>query len=80
MEKYFELIVEVRGLGLMIGVEMDREANANKVVQDAFKNGLLIMPCGDKSIRIAPPLIIDEGLADRGIDIFEKCLKLCSTE
>ncbi len=73
---------DVRGLGLMIGVELvkdrDSKERAKKlrdwVVQRAFEMGLLILGAGQSVVRFMPPLIIDEQIADEGLDIFEKAL------
>jgi 4-aminobutyrate aminotransferase len=59
---------DVRGLGLMIGVEIvrDRESRApapelrERILQEAFRRGLLLLGCGKSTIRLAPPLTIDE--------------------
>jgi 4-aminobutyrate aminotransferase len=68
-------IVDLRGIGLMIGVELSEKKYQKIVVQRAFKKGLLLLGCGEKTIRIVPPLIINREEADRGLDIFEKVLR-----
>jgi 4-aminobutyrate aminotransferase len=76
------LIGDVRGLGLMIGVELvtdqDTRARArheaNQVVQECFKRGLLLLTCGANSIRFSPPLIISEAQADIAFRIFAEAL------
>ncbi len=70
-ERYPEFIVDVRGLGLMIGVELDTKDNRDFIEEKAFKDGLLLLGCGEKTIRIAPPLNITEEEADKGLDILE---------
>ena len=65
--KQFDLIGDIRGRGLMIGVEFvtDRatktpaKAFATQVVNRAFQNGLLLLECGASGIRLIPPLMID---------------------
>ncbi|MCX6821809.1 MAG: aspartate aminotransferase family protein [Candidatus Aenigmarchaeota archaeon] len=74
-ERYPEKIVDVRGLGLMIGVEFNDEKQRDIVVQKAFKNKLLLLGCGFKTLRIAPPLIIKEDDANQGISIIEKIVR-----
>jgi len=74
-EKYPNKIVDVRGLGLMLGVEFKDEKRRDFVVQEAFKQRLLLLGCGYKSIRIAPPLIIKEDIADHGLYVFEDIVK-----
>src|SRR5262249_11092015 len=52
------LITDVRGMGLMIGVEFATEADAEAVQRAAFERGLLVLECGDSAIRISPPLVV----------------------
>lgn len=76
------LIGDVRGLGLMIGVEMvaDRQSRVrtvqerDQVVLECFKRGLILLPCGPNSIRFSPPLIITESEADTALEIFAEAL------
>ena len=75
-------IGDVRGLGLMIGVEMvkDKETKSmakeevNQVVSECFRRGLLLLPCGPNSIRFSPPLVITEAQADAAFEIFSQAL------
>jgi 4-aminobutyrate aminotransferase len=82
------LVGDVRGRGLMIGVELvkdkaTREPAAdlrNRVVNLAFERGLMILGCGESSIRICPPLIVKEQEASVALDIFEESLTLAEKE
>ncbi len=73
---------DVRGLGLMIGVELvrDREQKTRApevrdwVIQRAFEKGLLLLGAGVNVVRFIPPLIITEAIADEGLAIFEEVL------
>ena len=77
-----DAIGNVRGKGLMIGVELveDRttKARAKKlrddVINRCFEKGLLILGCGPNTVRWAPPLVIDEATADTALEIFEDVL------
>jgi 4-aminobutyrate aminotransferase len=81
-------IGDVRGKGLMIGVEFvtDRQtkepakALSERVVQLAFERGLLLLSCGKSVIRIAPPLSISKGEIDEGLTIFAEALTLAEKE
>lgn len=83
LQNRFELIGEVRGKGLMIGVELvkDRERKVkaieerNRIIQACFEKGLLILGCGENSIRLIPPLIITRREADLALSILEEVLK-----
>jgi 4-aminobutyrate aminotransferase len=76
------LVGEVRGRGLMIGIELvknreTREPNPearHKVIEAAFKQGLLILGCGASTVRLMPPLIIDQEQADFAVDILDRCM------
>ncbi len=84
MENY-EVIGEVRGRGLMIGVEFvkDRASREpypdfrNRLVGDCFKRGLLTLGCGANTLRICPPLVITREQACAFLSIFEASLNKC---
>jgi 4-aminobutyrate aminotransferase len=73
---------DIRGKGLMIGIEFVRDQKTkerapelrNRVIQAAFKKGLLILGAGENSVRLAPPLIIDEEQAEFAIDTLDACI------
>ena len=62
------IVGDVRGTGLMIGIEFVRDQNTkekapelrNRIVQLAFHKGLLLLGAGENSLRLCPPLVIDE--------------------
>jgi len=63
-------VVEVRGLGLMLGVELSTDDEADRIAQECYARGLLVLECGDKAIRLSPPLIITEPQALMAAEIF----------
>ena len=79
---------DVRGLGLMIGVELvaDRATRepapglVHALVQRAFERGLLLLGAGRSTLRIAPPLVIDEYDVDTALDMIDDCLGALSAE
>ena len=81
--KRFKIVGDVRGKGLMIGVEIVRDQHTkerakdlrDKIVINAFHKGLLTLDSGENSIRISPPLIIDEEQADCAIRILEESIR-----
>lgn len=83
MQSKYDLIGDVRGIGLMQATELvkSRKTKAyavkerDAIVTDAFKNGLILLPCGKSGIRYIPPLIITEEQAKTGLNILEKCIK-----
>ena len=76
------IVGDVRGRGLMIGIEIvkdqdTREAASewrNRIETLAFDRGLLILGCGETSIRLAPPLIVKQEEADIALDILEESI------
>jgi 4-aminobutyrate aminotransferase len=81
-------IGEVRGLGLMIGVEFvkDRETKEadhemrDRIVELSFERGLLTLGCGRSAIRIAPPLSITRAEMDEGLLILEQAIQMAERE
>lgn len=75
-------IGQARGKGLMIGVEFvrDRETRhpdtdlRDRIIHQAFQSGLLLLGCGKSTIRIAPPLSINQAEIDQGLEIFEQVI------
>jgi len=63
-------IRDVRGVGLMLGVEFDTHEAAEAVQDAAFQRGLLTLECGESSLRFSPPLIVDVASVDAAIRIF----------
>jgi 4-aminobutyrate aminotransferase len=77
-----KIVGEVRGRGLMIGIEFVRDQKTkekatdlrNKLVQMAFHKGLLVLGSGDTTLRLCPPLVIDEAQADFALNTLEGCI------
>lgn len=67
-------LIDVRGLGLMIGMEFETLEVAQAVVKACFERGLIVLGCGDKAVRLSPPLIVTKEQADLGLDILEEAL------
>ncbi|HMF43954.1 MAG TPA: aminotransferase class III-fold pyridoxal phosphate-dependent enzyme [Polyangia bacterium] len=63
-------VTEIRGVGLMIGVELATPELAGAVAQLCFRRGLLLLECGKKAIRFSPPLIITEAQANIAAELF----------
>ncbi|HTS65524.1 MAG TPA: acetyl ornithine aminotransferase family protein [Candidatus Acidoferrales bacterium] len=79
---------DVRGLGLMIGVELVRDrrtkekapALRDRVLDLAFQRGLLVLGAGDSTIRLCPPLVITRDQCDFALDTLEACLTRAASE
>jgi 4-aminobutyrate aminotransferase len=65
---------DVRGRGLMVGVEFTSHEEANAVERAAFERGLLVLECGEATLRLCPPLIVDAETVDRGVGLFAESL------
>src|SRR3954465_10348676 len=82
--KKYEIVGEVRGRGLMIGVEIVRDQKTKeragseraKVGDLCFERGALFLGGGENPMRIAPPLVLTKDQADAGLDILEECITL----
>ena len=78
----FPNVGDVRGLGLMIGIELVKDqatkerapALRDRIVQMCFERGLLVLGAGPNTIRISPPLILTREQADCAVDILAECL------
>lgn len=68
-------IMDVRGIGLMIGIECETKAKRDEVLMKLFRKGLLMLSGGQKAIRIIPPLIITEEQVQEGIVIMHDTCK-----
>jgi 4-aminobutyrate aminotransferase len=67
-------LVDVRGKGLMIGIEFETPEAADAVEEACFHRGLLVLRAGDATIRMAPPLILTREQADTGLRIFAEAV------
>jgi 4-aminobutyrate aminotransferase len=68
-------ITDVRGVGLMIGVEFRSAELAERVQLLAFERGLLVLECGESSIRMSPPLVITREQAATALRIFGEAVE-----
>jgi 4-aminobutyrate aminotransferase len=81
-----QVIGEVRGRGLMIGMELvtDRASKAaakelcDKIVDRAYYNGLLLLACGKSTLRFMPPLSVTRAEVDEAIAILEQTINECT--
>ena len=68
------LVTDIRGKGLMIGVEFDSPETAEEVQFAAFERGLLVLECGVQTVRMCPPLIVNAEEMANGIRIFGEAI------
>ena len=67
---YPDRVREVRGKGLLVGVQFDSGATAAAVEHAAFQRGLMVLTAGDDVIRMSPPLVVTEGEVATGCRVF----------
>ena len=67
-------VVDVRGMGLMIGLELDTRARRERKLLELFRRGLLTLGAGPKSLRIIPPLVITREQVEQGLEIMGEVL------
>jgi 4-aminobutyrate aminotransferase len=83
MQSRFDVIGEVRGKGLFIGVELVESRATKKpaaelcdrVLHKAFHNGLLLLSCGSSTLRLMPPLMVDRATMDEALALLEQSLR-----
>lgn len=83
-----EIIGDVRGKGMMIGIEFVKNRKTkepatdlrNAVLTESFKRGLILLGAGQCALRLAPPLVLTQEQADVGLEIFEEVLKKVEKE
>jgi len=76
------LIGDVRGKGLLLAIELVRDRQTKEravdetaaLVQTCFHRGLLVLPCGENSVRLSPPLVIDRSQAETAVEILDAAL------
>lgn len=81
LSRRFPLIGDVRGIGLMVGIELvlNRETRRpavkerDEMIRRAFQKGLLLLGCGESGIRFCPPLTVTKKEVDVAVEILEKC-------
>ena len=67
-------IRDIRGLGLMLGVEFHSHEEAQAVQHAAFERGLLVLECGEAALRFSPPLIVSDEDIQTALRIFSEAL------
>ncbi|MGC9059671.1 MAG: aminotransferase class III-fold pyridoxal phosphate-dependent enzyme, partial [Thermoplasmata archaeon] len=83
MKEKYELVGDVRGLGMMQATEFVKNRKTkefakkerDKIVELAYKRGLILLPCGKSGIRYIPPLTIEEEYLNKGLEVLESCIK-----
>jgi 4-aminobutyrate aminotransferase len=77
-----KIVGDIRGKGLMIGIELVRDRKTKekapefraRILQAAFEKGLLILGAGENTLRLCPPLVVDEEQVDFALRTIEACI------
>lgn len=79
----YEIAGDARGIGMMVAIELVKDKKGKEpavkevssVLSRAFDNGLLLLPAGKSTIRIIPPITIEQANLEKGMDILEDAIK-----
>ncbi|HZQ22021.1 MAG TPA: acetyl ornithine aminotransferase family protein [Terriglobales bacterium] len=82
--KKYQSVGDVRGRGLMIGVEIVTDKRTkeyggkerDRIVELAFERGILFLGCGPSTVRIAPPLVVNRDEAEAALEVLEECIAI----
>lgn len=88
MKENHPAIGDVRGMGLMIGIEFVKDGSAkepdsemrDRIIHNAYQKGLLTLGCGKSAVRVAPPLNISREEIEEGLNIFEEAVSHAERE
>jgi len=86
LQEKHQIVGDVRGKGLMIGIELVRDRQTkeratqerDRLVDECFKRGLLVLGAGRNTLRLCPPLVLTKNEADVAVDIIDQALAATS--
>jgi 4-aminobutyrate aminotransferase len=73
-------VIDVRGRGLMIGVEIETHELRDRIINECFNRGLLVLGAGPSTVRLSPPLVIDEEQATFAAETFAEAIAALETK
>ncbi len=79
-DRYPALVRDVRGRGLMLGIEFDTPEHAEEVQWAAFQRGLLVLECGKSAVRMSPALVVSEAEMETALRIFAEAIGAIARE
>lgn len=74
-QEFPDLVSNARGRGLLCAIDLDSAQNRDQLKSKAYEEGLILIGCGDRSIRFRPPLTVNTSEIDEGISIIRHALK-----
>jgi L-lysine 6-transaminase len=75
MAEHYEYMSNARGKGLLCAIDLPDTHSRNAVISHCIKHGLMILSCGDRTVRFRPPLTVTKAQIDEGLEILEKAYK-----
>lgn len=73
--KKYSVVKDVRGLGLLIGLELENSVKSKEIIDNMLSNCYIIIGCGSNTLRFCPPLIIENEQIDSMVDCLDSVLK-----
>jgi 4-aminobutyrate aminotransferase len=74
VDRFPGIVRDVRGKGLMIGIQFDSSQTGDAVQMQAFDRGLLVLEAGDDCVRMSPPLVVSQSEAATAVRIFTEAV------
>lgn len=75
MAENHEYLSNARGKGLMCAIDLPDTHSRNAVITECMNNGMMILSCGENTVRFRPPLTVTKEHIDEGLEILEKAYK-----
>lgn len=75
-ERFPGLVRDVRGMGLMLGVEFDTAEHAEEIQWVCFQRGLLVLECGRSAVRLSPPLVVSQEEMTTALRVFGEAVEV----
>lgn len=70
-----DLVSNARGLGLMCSFDLPDLEKRNKFLRELYKNRMIMLGCGNRSVRFRPPLTVSKEMIDRGMEVIKQTLR-----
>ena len=70
-------VTNPRGIGLMLAFDLPAAHNRDEVIIECMKNGLIVLGCGKRSIRLVPPYVVTKEDAEKAMEIINAAVKTC---